>query len=53
MAEVKGQFCLGTGTWDDKGNLMSQMEASGMLSGQRLPARRTVYLAFWCRRRGG
>ncbi len=43
---VKDGFIWGRGSWDDKGNLMSQLEAVEMLlaSGYKPPS--TIYLAF-------
>jgi carboxypeptidase PM20D1 len=43
---VKDGFVWGRGSWDDKGNLLSQLEAVEMLlaSGYRPP--RTIYLAY-------
>lgn len=43
---VKDGFVWGRGSWDNKGNLMSQLEAVEMLLAQGLTPRRTVYLAF-------
>lgn len=44
--EVKDGFVWGRGSWDDKGNLLSQLEAVEILvtSGYKPP--RTIYLAF-------
>jgi hypothetical protein len=36
--EVKGGYVWGRGAWDDKGNLIAQMEAVEMLVASRLPA---------------
>lgn len=44
--EVKDGFVWGRGAWDDKGNLMSQMEAVEMLVASGYQPERTVYLAF-------
>ena len=44
--EVKDGFVWGRGSWDDKGNLMSQMEAVEMLIASGFQPERTVYLAF-------
>ena len=44
--EVKDGFVWGRGSWDDKGNLMSQMEAVEMLLASGFAPKRTVYLAF-------
>jgi carboxypeptidase PM20D1 len=44
--EVRDGFVWGRGAWDDKGNLMSQMEAVEMLVASGFQPERTVYLAF-------
>ena len=44
--QVKDGFVWGRGSWDDKGNLMSQMEAVEMLLGGGYKPPRTIYLAF-------
>jgi carboxypeptidase PM20D1 len=44
--EVKDGFVWGRGSWDDKGNLMSQLEAVEMLIASGFKPERTVYLAF-------
>lgn len=44
--EVKDGFIWGRGSWDDKGNLMSQMEAVEMLLASGYKPERTVYFAF-------
>jgi carboxypeptidase PM20D1 len=44
--ETKDGFVWGRGSWDDKGNLMSQMEAVEMLVASGYKPERTVYLAF-------
>lgn len=44
--ETKDGFLWGRGSWDDKGNLMSQMEAVEMLVASGYKPERTVYLAF-------
>jgi carboxypeptidase PM20D1 len=44
--EVKDGFVWGRGSWDDKGNLMSQMEAVEMLVASGYKPPRTIYLAF-------
>jgi carboxypeptidase PM20D1 len=44
--EVKDGFVWGRGAWDDKGNLIAQMEAVEMLVASGFKPRRTVYLAF-------
>lgn len=43
---VRGGFVWGRGAWDDKGNLVSMMEAVEMLAREGFRPRRTVYLAF-------
>jgi carboxypeptidase PM20D1 len=43
---VKDGFVWGRGAWDDKGNLMAQMEAVEMLVASGYQPERTVYLAF-------
>ncbi|MES2583846.1 MAG: M20 family peptidase [Pseudomonadota bacterium] len=44
--EVKDGFVWGRGSWDDKGNLMSQLEAVEMLLASGYKPERTVYLAY-------
>jgi carboxypeptidase PM20D1 len=44
--ESKDGYVWGRGSWDDKGNLMSQMEAVEMLVASGFKPQRTVYLAF-------
>ena len=44
--EVKDGFVWGRGAWDNKGNLMSQMEAVELLLAQGFKPKRTVYLAY-------
>jgi carboxypeptidase PM20D1 len=44
--EVKDGFIWGRGSWDDKGNLMSQLEAVEMLLTSGYKPERTVYFAF-------
>ena len=44
--EVKDGFVWGRGSWDDKGNLMSQLEAVEMLVASGYKPPRTIYLAF-------
>lgn len=44
--EIKDGFVWGRGSWDDKGNLMSQLEAVEMLLASGFKPQRTVYLAF-------
>ena len=39
-------FVWGRGSWDDKGNLMSIMEAVEMLAGAGFRPRQTIYLVF-------
>ena len=43
---VADGFVWGRGAWDDKGNLMAQMEAVEMLLASGYRPQRTVYLAF-------
>ena len=43
---VKDGFIWGRGSWDDKGNLMSQLEAVEQLIESGFKPQRTVYLAF-------
>jgi carboxypeptidase PM20D1 len=43
---VKDGFVWGRGSWDDKGNLMSQLEAVEMLLASGYQPARTVYLAY-------
>ncbi|OGB35469.1 MAG: hypothetical protein A3F78_17130 [Burkholderiales bacterium RIFCSPLOWO2_12_FULL_61_40] len=44
--QIKDGFVWGRGAWDDKGNLMSQMEAVEMLVASGFKPERTVYLAY-------
>ena len=44
--EVKDGYIWGRCSWDDKGNLMSEMEAVEMLLSSGFKPKRTVYLAF-------
>jgi carboxypeptidase PM20D1 len=44
--EVKDGFVWGRGAWDDKANLISQLEAVEMLLASGFQPRQTVYLAF-------
>ena len=44
--EVKGGFVWGRGAWDDKANLISQLESVEMLAASGFQPRQTVYLAF-------
>jgi carboxypeptidase PM20D1 len=41
---IKDGFVWGRGTWDDKGNLLAQMEAIEMLVAQGFQPRQTIYL---------
>lgn len=43
---VKDGFVWGRGAWDDKGNLMAQMEAVELLVASGYKPERTVYLAY-------
>lgn len=43
---VKDGFVWGRGSWDDKGNLMSQLEAVEMLLSSGYKPARTVYLSY-------
>ena len=43
---VSGGFVWGRGSWDDKGNLMSIMEAVELLAAAGFQPRQTVYLIF-------
>lgn len=43
---LKDGFIWGRGAWDDKGNLIAQMEAVEMLVASGYQPKRTVYLAF-------
>jgi len=43
---VKGDFIWGRGAWDDKGNLMSIMEAVELLAASGFKPRQTIYLVF-------
>ena len=43
---VKDGMVWGRGAWDDKGNLISQMEAIEMLAASGFKPRRTIHLAF-------
>lgn len=42
--EIRDGYVWGRGTWDNKGNLMSQLEAVEMLLGAGFQPRQTVYL---------
>lgn len=44
--QVKDGFVWGRGAWDDKGNLMAQLEALEILIASGYQPERTVYLAF-------
>lgn len=44
--EVKGGYIWGRGAWDDKGNLLAQLEAVEMLLASGFKPRQTLYLAF-------
>jgi carboxypeptidase PM20D1 len=44
--EVKDGYVWGRGAWDDKGNLMAQLEAVEMLVASGYRPERTVYLAY-------
>lgn len=44
--EIKDGFVWGRGAWDDKANLISQMEAVEMLAASGFRPRQTIYLAF-------
>ncbi len=43
---VQDGFIWGRGSWDDKGNLLSQFEAVEMLAASGFQPERTVYLAY-------
>jgi carboxypeptidase PM20D1 len=43
---VRDGFVWGRGSWDDKGNLMSMMEAVELLAASGFKPRQTVYLIF-------
>jgi len=43
---IKDGYVWGRGSWDDKGNLISQMEAIELLVAGGYQPRRTVYLAY-------
>ncbi|VTU28055.1 Succinyl-diaminopimelate desuccinylase [Variovorax sp. PBL-H6] len=42
--QIKDGFVWGRGTWDDKGNLLAQMEAIELLLAQGFQPRQTLYL---------
>ena len=44
--EVKDGFVWGRGAWDDKGNLISQLEAVEMLLASGFQPRQSVYLSY-------
>ena len=44
--EVKDGFIWGRGSWDDKGNLFSMLEAAEQLAKDGFKPRRTIYFAF-------
>ncbi len=44
--KVKDGFVWGRGSWDDKGNVMAQLEAVEMLLASGYKPERTVYLAY-------
>lgn len=44
--EVKNGYIWGRGSWDDKGNLIAQMEAVEMLVASGFKPRQTIHLAF-------
>ena len=44
--EIKDGFVGGRGSWDDKGNLLSQLEAVEMLVASGFQPERTIYLAY-------
>ena len=43
---IKDGFIWGRGAWDDKGNLISQMEAVELLASAGFKPKRTIYLAY-------
>ena len=43
---LKDGFIWGRGTWDNKGNLIAQMEAIEMLAAAGFKPRKTIYLVF-------
>ena len=43
---IQGGYVWGRGSWDDKGNLIAQMEAIELLLSQGFQPRQTVYLAY-------
>lgn len=44
--EIRDGFVWGRGAWDNKGNLIAQMEAVEMLAASGFKPRQTIYLAF-------
>jgi carboxypeptidase PM20D1 len=44
--EVKGGYVWGRGSWDDKGNLIAQLEAIEMLLASGFKPRQTIMLAY-------
>ena len=44
--EVKDGFIWGRGSWDDKGNLFSMLEAAEQLAKEGFRPKRTIYFAF-------
>ncbi|EGP09479.1 M20/M25/M40 family peptidase [Bradyrhizobiaceae bacterium SG-6C] len=44
--EVKDGFIWGRGSWDDKGNLFSMLEAAEQLAKEGFKPKRTIYFAF-------
>jgi Acetylornithine deacetylase/Succinyl-diaminopimelate desuccinylase and related deacylases len=44
--EIRDGYVWGRGAWDDKGNLVAQLEAIEMLLAEGFQPRRTIYLAF-------
>jgi carboxypeptidase PM20D1 len=44
--EVKDGFIWGRGSWDDKGNLFSMLEAAEQLAKDGFKPKRTIYFAF-------
>ena len=44
--EMKGGEVWGRGAWDDKGNLIAQLEAIEMLIAEGFTPKRTIYLAY-------
>jgi len=43
---IEGGFIWGRGSWDDKGNLFSILEAAELLAKQGFKPKRTIYFAF-------